>query len=275
MINFSAITAIYNHVEYLEQCILSILGQSTGSAEHLLTDGGSVDGSRELLKHYEELYPDKIRCFYNDTDIGVIAQVNNMIKAARGKTIGFLPADDKYLYDTAEIVNQHFLEHPKSMCLYGSCHYISYRTNQPWSTIFAKPFDLNKLINGRLYVYGASMFYRREVFDDVGMLLPIKDEEAVCDLDLLIRIGKKYGLDYTRHALSYFRMRSWELSGKSWERTKAVLKASHLVTKKYGAKRFSWSARAYFLAKVIDFVRPVFGFMYPTVDKIIEKTRLS
>ena len=269
----SVLTATHNHVDYLEPCILSVLNQDIEGAEHLITDGGSTDGSKEWLSHYGHIYPDKIRCFYDPVDFGAIAQINNMIKSASGDIIGFLPVDDKYHDGFAEVVKKHFDSHPKSMCLYGSCNYIDYRTDLPINTIFTKPFDLNKLINGRFYVYGASVFYRKEVFADSGVFYSIKDEVSAADLDLLIRIGKKYGLDYTGEILSSFRMRPWALGGESWGKTRRVLKASYLVTKKYGAKRLSWSARAYFLSKVIDFIRPVFGFMYPMIDKIIEKRR--
>ena len=270
----SVLTAVHNHSEYLDNCIMSVLNQCDDGVEHIIIDGGSTDGSREWLEYYSRMYPDKIRCIFESEDVGAVNQINNMIKIANGEIIGFLPADDKYHLGMNKIVRDHFDTSPKSMCLYGSCNYINYRTNLPFNTVFARPFDLNELINGRLYVYGASMFYRKEVFDDVGFLSTIKDEEAVCDLDLLIRIGVKYGLSYTSETLSYFRMRPWSLSGKSWGKTKRVLKASYLVTKKYGASEFSWSSRAYFLTKVIDSVRPILGFTYPMIDKIVEKRRL-
>ena len=271
----SILTPVHNHVNYLEQCILSVLKQDAEGVEHLITDGGSTDGTKGWLSYYGHMYPGKIRCFYDPVDFGALAQLNNMIKAANGDIIGFLPVDDKYHDGFAEVVKKHFDSHPKSMCLYGSCNYIDYRTDLPFNTVFAKPFNLDELINGRFYTYGASMFYRKEVFDDLGMFYSIKDEESAADLDLLIRIGKKYGLDYTDDILSYFRMRPWELEGKSWKKTRDVLKATYLVSKKYGAKKCSWSARAYFLSKVIDFIRPVLGFTYPLIDKIIEKARLS
>lgn len=282
MTYLSVITPVYNNVEYIEKCILSVLNQNHGDIEHLITDGGSTDGSGEWLQYYERMYPDKIRCIYEKNDIGALAQVNNMIKLAQGEIIGFLPADDMYCHDAADIVKNHFSSNPKSMCLYGSCIYMDYKTGKMVNTIEAKPFDLKELINGRFYVYGASMFYRKEVFSVIGDLLGIagriivkKDETPVADLDLLIRAGAVFGFDYTPHALTCFRMRPWSLSGKSWEKTKRVLKASHLVTQKYGAGRLSWSARAYFISMIIDFIRPVLGFMYPMVDKIVEKKRLA
>ena len=268
----SIITPVLNRVKYIEECILSVLNQSYPNIEHIFTDGGSTDGTLDILAKYKHEYPGKIIFFPESEDSGPQSAVNKMIQLANGEIIGFLGSDDTLPPDAIEAVVDFYRANPEAFFLFGSCNYMNDQ-GELVRTVKAREFSLHKIIHGRFYVYGCSMFYKRDLFNKIGLFTVSGEDAITSDLDLLIRAGKTFPMPHIEKVLSNFRMRQWRLSGESWRKSKAYLKSSYIITKRYGASNLSWSARAYFFSNLIDWIRPVFGFTYPLIDKLVEKYR--
>lgn len=90
----SIITVVLNNRSYIEDCISSVLNQSYDEIEYIIVDGGSTDGTIEVIKKYA----DRISRWISETDQGIYDAMNKGIKLASGDVIGFLNADDIY-YD--------------------------------------------------------------------------------------------------------------------------------------------------------------------------------
>ncbi len=88
----SIITAVYNGVETIEDCIKSVVAQTYPKTEHFIIDGGSTDGTIEIIKKYE----DKIAYWVSEPDRGIYDAMNKGIKLATGDVIGILNSDDIY-----------------------------------------------------------------------------------------------------------------------------------------------------------------------------------
>lgn len=86
----SIITVVFNGKSTLEGTILSVLNQVYDNIEYIIIDGGSVDGTIELLKKYD----DAIDYWISEKDKGIYDAMNKGIKFASGKYIGLLNADD-------------------------------------------------------------------------------------------------------------------------------------------------------------------------------------
>lgn len=265
----SIITPVLNQVTHIEECLLSVLGQDYQDAEHIITDGGSTDGTRDILVEYRHKYPDKIILIFEPKDSGVAASINHMLNIARGEVIGMISSDDSYPIGTLQFVDHFFKDKPEAYFLFGSCNYFD-ENGKFVKVVKARKFSLFELIYGRFYIYGASAFYSKKVFEKVGVMSTKVNERATCDLDLLIRIGKKFQMHHTDQSLANFRMRQWKLNGESWEKSKTYLKSSYAIVRKYGGI-ISWSAGAYLLVNLIDLFRPILGFAYPWTDRIIKR----
>lgn len=94
MIKVSIIVPVYNEELYLETCIKSLLNQSLKEIEIIFVDDASKDGSLSILKKYEEMYPNKIRVYHNEVNLGQGLTRNIGIDASLGKYISFVDSDD-------------------------------------------------------------------------------------------------------------------------------------------------------------------------------------
>lgn len=91
----SIITVTLNNAEYIEACIQSVINQDYENIEYIVIDGGSTDGTIDVIKKYEN----KINVWISEPDEGIYNAMNKGIEIASGDVIGFLNADDVY-YDS-------------------------------------------------------------------------------------------------------------------------------------------------------------------------------
>ncbi len=94
----SIITAVYNAKDTIEVTIRSVLDQSCQNIEHILIDGGSTDGTLEIL----EKYSDRLTYYISEPDSGIYSAMNKGISLAQGDYICLLNADDRYSADFVE-----------------------------------------------------------------------------------------------------------------------------------------------------------------------------
>ena len=86
----SIITIVFNGEKYIEDTILSILNQSYRNIEYIIIDGGSIDGTLDIIKKYQ----DKITYWKSEPDKGIYDAFNKGIKIAKGNLIGIINAGD-------------------------------------------------------------------------------------------------------------------------------------------------------------------------------------
>jgi glycosyltransferase involved in cell wall biosynthesis len=88
----TVITVVFNDVEFIEQTILSVVSQSYKNIEYIIVDGGSSDGTLDVLKKHES----KISYYISESDFGIYDAMNKGIKLAKGEWINFMNSGDQF-----------------------------------------------------------------------------------------------------------------------------------------------------------------------------------
>ena len=176
----SVILTVYNRENYLNRSIDSLLNQNFTNWELIAIDDGSTDNSLNVLRSYEENFPN-IKVLYHENQ--KIAQSRNKgIFLSMGKYITFLDSDDEYA-EPHILKRVEFLdEHPDIDLIYGGVKIIG---NQ-----FVRDKDNPKnFIHLSNCFIGGTFFGKRKVFIELG---GFKDLEYSEDSDLIIRAKNKF-----------------------------------------------------------------------------------
>lgn len=117
MPRISIITPSYNQADYLEQTILSVIEQDYPDVEHIVIDGGSTDGSVEIIRRYAR----HLAYWESQPDEGQTHAINKGILRASGQVIAFLNSDDVYLPGALSHVAKAMSGEDASQWVVGTC----------------------------------------------------------------------------------------------------------------------------------------------------------
>lgn len=261
----SIITPLLNGIKYLEPCLESVLTQRYPNIEHILVDGGSTDGTVELLTSYQAKYPERVR-FISEPDKGVGEAWNKGLGMAKGQILGWLGADDVSEPGAIQTVLDFFRANPEAYFVFGQCNFINAK-GEITGKSQAEDFDLQEMINDSNCIPCPSAFYKREVIEKVGWLNTLGN-----DRDYWIRVGKVFPIHRLEKVLSSFRIHEGsESTGSSKEIHKIWLREDCLTTRRYGGGIFSGYCRRYYKFLLIEGLRPMLGFTYPLIKKVLRK----
>ncbi len=115
MPSLSVVTPSYNQVAFLKQTMDSVLSQGIPGMEYIVMDGGSTDGSADLIRSYA----DRLTLWRSERDRGQADGVNKGVAVSTGEIIGWLNSDDLYLPGAAEKALQYLAAHPEADAVYG------------------------------------------------------------------------------------------------------------------------------------------------------------
>ena len=181
--NFPKISIVmpsYNTVDYIERSIRSVVEQDYKNIELFIKDGGSTDGTVEIIKHYADKYPKLIR-WVSDNDKGQTNAINIGMRRVNGDILTYLNSDDIYKKGALKEVAEFFLKNPKIMWAYGKADIIDWddKIIRRWITAY-KNFWLRGYSYTTLlilnYISQMACFWRKEAAKDVGEFEGGKDE---------------------------------------------------------------------------------------------------
>lgn len=111
----SVVTVVLNGAETIEQTILSVIGQSYQNIEYIVIDGGSTDGTIEILKKYNA----EIDNWLSESDNGLYSAMNKGIRLANGDLIALLNSDDFYEEDAVFRIVKAYDANPAAKIFHG------------------------------------------------------------------------------------------------------------------------------------------------------------
>jgi glycosyltransferase involved in cell wall biosynthesis len=178
----SIITAVYNNREHIGDCIRSVLDQTYPEVEHIVVDGGSTDGTAEIIRENEK----NIAIWVSEEDGGMYDALNKGIGMATGDIIGVLHSDD--LFHSADTIAHIVGTFIKTNCdaVYGNLVYT--QRNDPARVIRywrSKPFKRGMLWKGWMPPH-PTLFVRKKWYEKVGGFR--SDFRIAADYDFMLRL---------------------------------------------------------------------------------------
>lgn len=207
----SLITTTYNSAATLQHTFDSVLAQSYKDIEYWVIDGGSKDGTVDLIREYESKFCGKMR-WISEKDNGLYDAMNKGILHATGDIVGILNSDDFFTSDTVlQSVVEGFSDDIDAV--YGDIHFVrpgnldkcvryySSRNFRPWALRFG-------------YMPAHPSFYaRRELFEKYGGYS--LDYKLAADYEMMVRLFRKAKIRYKYLPVDMVTMRTGGVSTRS------------------------------------------------------------
>lgn len=196
-LQLSVIIPSFNQAQYLEQTLLSIIDQNIENIEIIVMDGGSTDGSVDIIKQYAH----KLSYWVSEPDRGQSHAINKGFARAKGDIIAWLNSDDLYLHDTLSTVLGAFNSNPDIDLIYADViNFDENRKEQYYTVPKFEPFDFLS----RVTIHQPAVFWRKKIFEKIGYL----DESLhyVMDYDYWTRIFFSFNTLKINKPLAKFRV---------------------------------------------------------------------
>ena len=177
---FTIVTCTWNSAATLGDTLASVASQTCRDVEHIFVDGGSIDGTLELIEAYQGN-----KRVLRDVKGGISRAMNEGIRHATGEYIAHLHSDDYYFSnDVLETVAERFAA-DKVDWMFGNIQVLKDDVLQKPHAM--NPFSYRSLAAGKAFVPHPAVFVRKAAFDRVGVF----DEKLkyAMDIDLWLRLG--------------------------------------------------------------------------------------
>ena len=195
----SIITPSYNQARFLEATIRSVLDQDYPNIEYLVVDGGSTDGSLEIIQRYAS----RLAWWVSEPDRGQTDAINKGFGRATGQILAWLNSDDIYQPGAIREAVNYLQANPDVGMVYGDTSFI----DEHGSTIGmfpARQTDLRRLRQGYVHIPQQASFFRTSFWRQVGPLDP--SFYFAMDYDLWVRLAGVTRLVYYPRLWAGFRL---------------------------------------------------------------------
>ena len=198
----SIVTACLNSAQFIEKTIESVLNQNYPNLEYIIIDGGSTDGTNEIIKKYKS----NLHYFISEKDTSHANALNKGFKVSTGEIMGFLNADDIYMPWTFKTISEVFLSFTDVNWITGIQSFINDRGENIGIGLVSK--NIQDFLNDRYeWIQQESTFWKRSLWEKAGGC--INEEYKFCiDLDLWARFFLHDRLYHLNSVIGSFRHHS-------------------------------------------------------------------
>ncbi|HOT90780.1 MAG TPA: glycosyltransferase family 2 protein [Anaerolineae bacterium] len=193
----SIVTPSYNQAQFIEETIRSVLLQGYPDLEYIIIDGGSTDGSVEIIRKYEPW----LAYWVSEQDNGQADAINKGWRKATGLWLGWLNSDDIYLQGILGKLAPYFCAGQGFDLVYGDCQYVTER-GAPRSLFRPGPFELKSMVTRGL-IHTPAVFWKRSLNTLAGPLR--EDYHYSLDNDFWLRVVPHARCLYVPEVIGTFR----------------------------------------------------------------------
>lgn len=195
----SIVTPSYNQAQFFEKTILSVLNQNYPNLEYIIIDGGSTDGSVEIIRKYEKY----LAYWISEKDSGQTDAINKGFRIATGEIFAWINSDDTYLPGTFSKVAKAFQQHSEADLMYGNIHFIS-EDDRIIGELRLTKLDITHFVFEGISLAQQAVFFTKDIYNKVGGLN--LQYQFCMDFDLFIRITDIGNLWHITEYLANFRI---------------------------------------------------------------------
>lgn len=174
------VTPSFRQADFIERTLMSVLDQNYSALEYVVQDGGSADGTAEILRKYDAA----LHRWVSERDGGQTEAINRGFRGTSGEIMAWLNSDDLLLPGSLHYVADYFRRHPNVDAIYGHRVLID-EENREIGRWVLPPHD-EKVLTWADYVPQETLFWRRRLWDRVGGRVD-EDFQFAMDWDLLLR----------------------------------------------------------------------------------------
>lgn len=223
----SIITVVYNNVDYIERAIHSVLSQSYKFIEYIVIDGGSNDGTLNVINNYK----DQISYFLSEKDNGIYDALNKGIYNATGSVIGILHSDDEFF--SKHVVSNIIHDMYKTKSEFCFSNVII--TNREMDRVFRyykSNYFRKWMLRVGLMPPHPSCFIKKSLFDDFGNY---STKYLIAgDFDFMVRVFYGSNIKWSYLDQTSIKMRTGGLSNSNFKNKLISAKEINTILKDYG-----------------------------------------
>jgi len=161
----TVVTPSFNQAKYLERTILSVLDQDYPNLEYIIIDGGSTDGSLEIIKKYAP----RLNAWISEPDKGQTDAINKGFGMAHGHILAWLNSDDTFNPGAVREAVDFLMNHPDVGLVYSDANFINAEDGVIGSFPAAQT-DRSRLLRGYVHVPQQTTFFLAELWKKIGPL---------------------------------------------------------------------------------------------------------
>lgn len=228
----SVVTPSLNSAATIRETIESVLGQGYAEVEHIVVDGGSTDGTLEIIKEYPHVL------WTSEKDEGLYDAMNKGIARATGELIVILNADDCFRPGALPSVAAAFGAHPEWDASFGDVVYVDGLGKEIYRREEAR-YDYNVLRYWNDYICHQTLFVRKAVYQRIGGYNR-QEFKLCCDYEFILRLGREgCTVGHVPALLVNFRFHDGGLSGDARVDRSMRLETAR-IREKYGYPGGVW-----------------------------------
>jgi len=180
--SFALVTPSYQQAPFIRACVDSVLAQTDARVNHAVYDGGSTDGTVEVLRSYGQRLP-----WQSGPDGGQVRAINRGLQELDGDYCGYLNSDDVLTAGALARVAAEFARRPDVDVIYGRAWWIDAtgRRTRAYPTL---PYNFDALVQ-HCFIAQPAAFWRRRVHDDCGWFDPAFD--STFDYEFWLRLATR------------------------------------------------------------------------------------
>ena len=195
----SIVTPSFNQAHYLESTILSVLEQDYPNIEYIIVDGGSSDGSLEIIRRYAN----RLAWWVSEKDNGQTDAINKGFNRMKGDILAWLNSDDTYEKNVVREAVSYLQEKPEVGLVYGGANFID-ENGRIIGHFPAAQTNYRRLRQGYVHIPQQSAFWRADLWRKVGPLDP--SFFFAMDYDLWVRLAALAPVQYLPRLWANFRL---------------------------------------------------------------------